>query len=311
MKPSSLWFECKGQQSRRLFDSATINAMAKDTTTATSTDDGPRAIKLFGNLPRLKLATGRTNNHLVLSSMKLSAAAAATTVGATPYAEYDAVVTASPSWDGLYNDRDNIQAVVRTRTDNEADEEEDLRPWSTAVHGINVGTGISLLSALAILQSGGSHLHALSDTAALCFASVQMAHVSDHFVTGFGKHLSEECDSMFLRKIHKVRFLMHGLAMPIMMFPVIGVAASNGLLTEATGLAMSAFCAAWTLYELWHWTAGYNVSSMELVDRRESKRHQGPYLAGTLNYTSGKVLQYFIPVFTVLGFQLWVGTQTM
>jgi hypothetical protein len=95
------------------------------------------------------------------------------------------------------------------------------------------------------------------------------------------------------------------------MFPVIGVAASNGLLTGAISLGMSSFSAAWTLYELWHWTAGYNISSMELVDLRESKLHEGTYLAGTLNYTSGKVLQFLIPVFTVLGFQLWVGTQTM
>mmetsp|Transcript_32692 Transcript_32692/g.79440 ORF Transcript_32692/g.79440 Transcript_32692/m.79440 type:complete len:451 (+) Transcript_32692:120-1472(+) len=302
---------------RRHHDSVRFDAMVRDSTTATSGGDsngGPSAIMLFlGNVPRRKNTKKTTEHKVKHSSTKLSATAIATATTIDP----SATMYTTTSWDTGWATTDNHDVVPILSTpknvlaEQKDQNETDLREWSEVVHGLNVVAGILSMIAMRVVQSGMNKLPTLLSSTAPCLFFVQLALVCDHFITGFGKHFSKHGDSTFLRKIHRVRFAVHGLTMPMLMFLITGVAVSNGLLAEATKHILSACFSTWAMHELWHWTVGYDLQSMKLVDLRESKNHKGTYLAGTLNYTSGKVLQMLVPIFTVFGYQLWVGSRSM
>ena len=304
---------------RRHHDSVRFDAMVRDGSTATSGGDmniGPSTIiQSLGYLYQRKNTSKKTTKdkqNLKHSSTKLSATATTTATISYPFAEMHTATSWDDGWTTISQDVVPTISTPKNVFAEQMDKNEtDLRKWSEVVHGANVVAGILSLIAMKIVQSGMNKLPTLMSSTAPFLAFVQLALVCDHFITGFGKHFSKQGDSMFLRKIHRVRFAVHGLTMPILMFLITGVAVSNGLLTEATKHILSACFSTWAMHELWHWTVGYDLQSMKLVDLRDSKNHKGTYLAGTLNYTSGKVLQMLIPIFAVFGYQLWVGSRSL
>ena len=305
---------------RRHHDSVRFDAMVRDGVTATSGGDmnfGLISTRMhsLANLLHLKNTSKKTTQYrqrLKHSSTELSATATTTATISYP----SATIHTTTSLDNASTEiNQDVVPVIATPkkviAEPKGRHEADLRKWSEVVHGVNVVAGILSLIAMRVVQSGMKKLPTLMSSTAPFLAFVQLALVCDHFVTGFGKHLSKHGDSMFLRRIHRVRFAVHGLTMPILMFLITGVAVSNGLLTNATMHILSACFSAWAMHELWHWTVGYDLQSMKLVDLRDSKNHKGTYLAGTLNYTSDKVLQMLVPIFTVFAYQLWVGSRSM
>ena len=169
----------------------------------------------------------------------------------------------------------------------------------TRTHIINSVTSLAMLSRL-IVMSGRRSCSALS-TSALLLGFVGLFY--DNAINALGKYVGT---GRTLRVLTKFRLLFHGVGVPFLMVPIVEASFFQGLIGGPTASKMLLTCGAFALYELVHWL-WYDSNHLQVVDNRDSTEHSVRYLAGTLTYTSGKVLQCVLPAALLSLFQLSTG----
>ena len=107
---------------------------------------------------------------------------------------------------------------------------------------------------------------------------------------------------------HSVYLIIHQTnRVPLLSIPIIEAAFFQGLLSAQVASKMMLFCTSFSFYELLNWLL-YDSSRLEVVDNRDSSEHSVRYLAGTLTYTSGKVLQCVLPAAILSLSQVIIGS---
>lgn len=128
--------------------------------------------------------------------------------------------------------------------------------------------------------------------------------VFDNLVNASGKYIGE---GNALRQLCKMRTIMHSLTIPLLFLPVIEAAMKSGLFPAwASNVAMAAVTG-FALHEVIDWIL-FDINDMVLVDNRDEKKHSPRALAGTLWYSSGKVLKNVLPAAVLQLFTLMIGS---
>jgi hypothetical protein len=130
---------------------------------------------------------------------------------------------------------------------------------------------------------------------------------ADNMINGLGRFLGE---GKALRRLTKVRLMFHGAAIPLMFIPIIEASVCYGLIRGRIARVAMGASMFGSVCELLQWFT-YDTAKLQVVDNQESSEHSIRYLAGTLSYTSGKVLKCVLPVAILCLFSLGVGSAVL
>lgn len=168
----------------------------------------------------------------------------------------------------------------------------------TATHILNVILSLILIILFVVYRNS-------SDSILCVFCSIfsQVGIMYDNLVNAIGKFIG---DGRTLRRLSKARYILHVVGIPLMAIPITDVAAAHGIVSHMTYSTITAALIGWAACELFHWLT-LDINALKIVDLRSSIHHRGNYLAGTLSYTSGKVLEMVLPVIVLIGYELTVG----
>ena len=125
----------------------------------------------------------------------------------------------------------------------------------------------------------------------------------DNTINAIGKYIGA---GPTLRFLTKLRLVAHGTSIPLLFIPMIEALFSHQVISYVCKVSLMAFCTGIAVLECWDWSR-LDLSTLKLVDNRASREHQHRYLAGTLTYTSGKVLKCVGPVILFTLLELGVG----
>ena len=134
-----------------------------------------------------------------------------------------------------------------------------------------------------------------------------LALIYDNMVMALGKYIGE---GKILKKLSKARSVLHGLTIPMLFLPLVQSTSSVGLLTVNTTRILYSLIGIFATHEFIDWLR-FDSEKMILVDNRDSVSSSVRQMAGTLMYSSGKVLKSVLPVVAVqlslliLGPVLW------
>lgn len=174
-------------------------------------------------------------------------------------------------------------------------------------NGLVSGTRIHLINAILSLVVATSFFvsrrSSSSSLTAACMMFGFCGLVLDNTINAFGKYLGE---GRRLRLLTKVRLVFHGTSVPLLFLPILEAAKFHGLLSTKAATRMMPLCVLFSIYELWSWIT-YDSQKLQVVDNRDSLKHSVRYLAGTLAYTSGRVLQCVLPVAILSLAELGIG----
>jgi hypothetical protein len=169
----------------------------------------------------------------------------------------------------------------------------------TRTHLINGLTSLAVLCGFALIK-GRRTCSALSSFA-LFFAFTGL--FLDNMINASGKFVGT---GRKLQLLTKLRLMLHGGGIPLLLVPIVEAAFFQGLLKAQVASRILVGCTGFALYELFHWSA-YDSNKFQVVDNRDSPEHSVRYLAGTLTYTSGKVLQCVLPAAFLSLFEVTIG----
>jgi len=130
-----------------------------------------------------------------------------------------------------------------------------------------------------------------------------MGQISDNAVRAVGSAVGEGAK---LRRLSKINIVLSGVGVPMVTFPITEIATRYSLFSAKTRAVMNSAWFVFSIVELLKWVS-FDSTKMKVVDKRSIKRHEGQQLAGTLSYTSGKILQCLLPVLALLLYQLGIG----
>ena len=128
----------------------------------------------------------------------------------------------------------------------------------------------------------------------------------DNLVSASGKYLGE---GKALKQLCKLRTISHAMTIPLLYLPVIEAATPSMFSPQASKVIMAGIIG-FALHEVIDWIF-FDTKDMVLVDNRDAKKHSPRALAGTLWYSSGKVLKNVLPaavlqlLMLVIGSLLW------
>jgi hypothetical protein len=160
---------------------------------------------------------------------------------------------------------------------------------------------------LLLLSRFCRHRHETSSASHLILCLGFCSLIYDNFVVGFGSYFGE---SNRLRIMSKIRSLVHGVTMPLLFIPIFEVYARSSLISSSAGRIASLIAYAYATYEAIDWLK-YDIQDLRLVDHRDSMKHSGLNFAGSLSYSSGKVVKMVVPAILVIFCSLGVGSQMM
>lgn len=155
----------------------------------------------------------------------------------------------------------------------------------TLTHIVNAILCMSLLSSHSVRRSLNSMIMKGS------FAGL----VTDNVINASGKYIG---DGIALRKLTRVRLVLHGLTVPSLYVPVIDAAAKSGLLTLRASRIAKCFALAYAFIEFVDWCFLFDVNHLT---------KSSAAMPGTLVYTSGKIFKLVMPPVVLQFFTMLVG----
>jgi len=81
----------------------------------------------------------------------------------------------------------------------------------------------------------------------------------------------------------------------------------SGILSTQNGKLAVCAAAFRAIYETIEWSFLYDINNLAVVDNHHSRKHSSRAMAGTLSYTSGKILKRVMPCVVLQVFTLTVG----
>ena len=126
----------------------------------------------------------------------------------------------------------------------------------------------------------------------------------DNLIVASGKYIGE---GSMLRRLTQVRIILHGGTISSLFIPVVETAMRYGILSAQNGKLTMCAAAFRAIYEMIEWSFFYDINDLAVVDNRHSRKHSSRAMAGTLSYTSGKILKRVMPCVVLQVFTLTVG----
>ena len=126
----------------------------------------------------------------------------------------------------------------------------------------------------------------------------------DNLIVASGKYIGE---GSMLRRLTQVRIILHGWTISSLFIPVVETAMRSGMLLAQNGKLAMCAAAFRAIYEMIEWSFLYDINDLAVVDNRHSRKHSSRAMAGTLSYTSGKILKCVMPCVVLQVFTLTVG----
>jgi len=126
----------------------------------------------------------------------------------------------------------------------------------------------------------------------------------DNLIVASGKYIGE---GSMLRRLTQVRIILHGWTISSLFIPVVETAMRYGILSAQNGKLTMCAAAFRAIYEMIEWSFLYDINDLAVVDNRHSRKHSSRAMAGTLSYTSGKILKCVMPCVVLQVFTLTVG----
>ncbi len=156
-------------------------------------------------------------------------------------------------------------------------------------------------------SSSISHLASLSSRSwsIWCIYLSQLCLIYENGVTAMGRYIGE---GKLLRVLNKNRFVLHAMAMPLLAIPVTEIAMRQSIYDVNTQTRICVFLSGWSVIDLTKWNAFHHSHDFRLVDNRESKVNKGPYLPGTLAYTSDAFWEIVLPPVLLVLYEFLVGS---
>ena len=144
-----------------------------------------------------------------------------------------------------------------------------------------------------------------SSQSQVCMCFGQLGVTCDNLIIASGKFLGE---GNTLRKLSKARFIFHVVGMPLLAIPITNVALHHHIFHPSTAASIRTLLVLYATFELFRWL-GYDTKNLRLVDLRGFKHHKPPYLAGTMAYSSGRVVEMVLPAMLLIFYEFFVGWQ--
>lgn len=138
-----------------------------------------------------------------------------------------------------------------------------------------------------------------------CIYLSQLGVIYDNGVNAVGRYVGE---GRLLRVLNKNRFVFHSVSMPLLAIPVTEIATRQSVCGIATQKWISTLLTMWSVTHLIKWNCFHHSNHLRLVDNRESKVSNGPYLPGTLAYTSGAFWDLVLPPLILVLYEVLVGS---
>ena len=167
----------------------------------------------------------------------------------------------------------------------------------TAIHVINVLISMGLMLLFALYRGQNSKF------SIFCLTFCQLGLIFDNVINALGKHIGEGTN---LRNLSKGRFLFHVAGIPLLAVPITEVASEAGIFTERASTLIVTSVTSWAIFDFCNWLF-YDIRKLKLVDLRGSMVHDAGYLAGTLAYTSEKIVEMVLPCILLVLYELTIG----
>ena len=135
----------------------------------------------------------------------------------------------------------------------------------------------------------------------MCFG--QLGLVYENLIIASGKFVGE---GEALRMFSKARFIFHVVGIPLLAIPITDVAIHCNVFEPYAGSIIQTLLTLYALIEFCLWLP-YDINQLKVVDLRDSDHHVSPYLAGTLAYTSGKVVELALPAILLVFYEFLIG----
>lgn len=134
----------------------------------------------------------------------------------------------------------------------------------------------------------------LSNISLYCLYFSQLGLIYDNMVNAVGQYVGE---GSLLRTLNQGRFVWHITSMPLLGIPLSEWSSRQGLWTESTASTIASTLLLVSAMEFIKWTFYFHPErDLKVVDLRHiTSPSRGPYLPGTLAYTSGKIWEMVVP----------------
>ena len=153
----------------------------------------------------------------------------------------------------------------------------------------------------------GRHHRSMNSLCKLSLLNNYMGQIYDNASRAVGSAVGEGAK---LRRLTKMNPMLHGFGVPMLTFPITEIATRHGLFSSKTRVVINSAWFVFSIVELLKWVS-FDSTKMKVVDKQSIKRHEGQQLAGTLYYSSGKVLQSLLPVFALLLYQFGISASML
>lgn len=132
----------------------------------------------------------------------------------------------------------------------------------------------------------------------------QLGLVYDNGVRAMGRYLGE---GQLLRSLSKHRFTLHVTVIPLLGITVTEIAGRYSLVDGTMHRWICSLLSGWSFLDLTKWQFFRHSQHLQVVDNRAGHANQGPFLSGTLSYTSGSIWEMCIPPILLVLYELLVG----
>lgn len=183
-------------------------------------------------------------------------------------------------------------------------------PFGIRMHMINSIVGLSQLQSIATeMQSSMTDFSSnpqVHEFTLMCLAFNMMGTIYDNTINAVTRYVEPNND--VLLQLHKLRFVWHVVAMPLLGIPVTELAARAALIDETTCLAASGFFVAMAIMEGHKMITTFDVKKdLKLVDNRQSRPENSIYMLGVVSHTTTRPMELALPAVLMILYETIMG----